>query len=151
VQQSRQATPGPQFNDPTRDWWTDMAEHVHTVAFHLDVPRVTERAALRVGYDFVGSRAQYVYRVREDTTLPIPQQLAPVRNRFHLASADVRYLLTRQLALAGGYRFDHYTVEDFARSPGVLNNPLTPGFVNLLYQWRPYDAHTGSVRLIYAW
>ena len=33
LQRSRQANPGVQFNDPTRDWATDMDENVHTLAF----------------------------------------------------------------------------------------------------------------------
>ena len=151
-QRSRQANPGVQFNDPARDWWTDMDERVHTLALQVDVaPLIARRATLTAGYDYVGSRATYVYELAPDSTLVTPQQLAPVRNALHTASAEVRYALTRVLALGVGYRFNGYDVEDFALSPGTLNSPLIPTFVNLLQQWRPYDAHTGTVRLSYTW
>jgi MtrB/PioB family decaheme-associated outer membrane protein len=151
LQQSRQANPGPQFADPTHDWWTDMNEDVHTWSLSVAVPQVTSRTSANVGYDFVGSRARYLYIVRPDTTLTQPQQLRPVRNTFHTATADVRHTLTRQLALGVGYRFDGYDVEDFALSPGTLNSPLIPTFLNLMHQSRPYHAHTGFVRLMYTW
>ncbi len=150
-QQSRQASPGPQFLDPTRDWWTNLDEDVHTVSANLDLPRLTARLGARVGYDYVGSRAAYTYEVRPDTTLATPEQLAPVRNVIHRATAEARQGLTRDVTLGFGYWFDHYDVQDFALSPGTLNNPLMPGFMNLLGQWRPYKAHTGYVRLMYAW
>lgn len=150
-QQSRQANPGAQFDDPARDWWTDMDERVHTLSFTVDAARVTERTRMSVAYDYVGSRARYVYEVRPDTTLTRPQQLRPVRNVFHVAKVDLRHTLTRQLALGLGYRFDRYEVDDFALSPGTLNSPLIPTYLNLMNQWRPYDAHAGFVRLIYAW
>jgi hypothetical protein len=63
----------------------------------------------------------------------------------------LRYPLTPRAALAVGYRFDGYDVEDFALSPGTLNNPLIPTFINLMNQWRGYDMATASVRLIYGW
>ncbi len=151
LQQSRQANPGVQFNDPTRDWWTDMDEKVHTLSVNLEVPKVTSRMAATAGYDYVGSRARYLYRLRDNTTLVAPQKLPPVRNLTHTANVDVRETLTPQLSLGVGYRFDHYTVDDFALSPATLNSPLIPTFVNLMNPWRPYDAHTGFVRLMYRW
>jgi len=150
-QQSRQANPGVQFNDPTRDWWTDMNERVHTVGLQLDLPRVTGRTAVSAGYDYVGSRASYLYTLAPDSTLATPQQLPAVHNRIHVARVDLRQTLTSRLGLAVGYRFDGYDVEDFALSPGTLNSPLIPAFVNLLNPWRPYEAHTGYVKLLYGW
>ena len=150
LQRSRQANPGAQFNDPTRDWETDMDESVHTWTFTVD-SRINERTTLNAGYDLVNGGSQYLYLVPPNSTLPPPQQLPELRNRYHRATADVRYALTRQLALGVGYLLDKYSVEEFGRSPEILNTPLIPAFVNTLYQWRPYDVHTGSVRLIYRW
>jgi MtrB/PioB family decaheme-associated outer membrane protein len=151
LQRSRQANPGVQFNDPTRDWSTDMDEDVHTVTASLDLPRVTSRAALSFGYDYVRSNARYLYVLPANSSLTPPQQLPPVRNRMQRATADLRYTLARQLALGVGYWLDAYDVEDFAMSPGTLNSPLLPAFLNVGYQLRPYDVHTGFVRLIYQW
>lgn len=93
-----------QFNDPTRDWATDMDERVHTLAFSVDVPHLTDRMSATTGYDVVGSRARYMYLLEADTTLaPVPQ-LPPVRNVVHAATVDVRRTFTRQLALGVSYR-----------------------------------------------
>jgi hypothetical protein len=150
LQRSRQANPGAQFNDPTRDWETDMNEDVHTWSLTANA-RVTNRTSLDVLYEYVHGGAQYLYVVPPNSTLATPQQLPELRTRYHRASADVRHALTPRLALAFGYRLDKYGVDEFGRSPEILNTPLITAFVNTLYQWRPYDIHSGSLRLIYRW
>ena len=150
LQRSRQANPGAQFNDPTRDWETDMNEDVHTWSLTANA-RVTNRTSLDVLYDYVHGDAQYLYVLPPNSTLAAPQQLPELRSRYHRASADVRHALTTRLALAFGYRLDKYGVDEFGRSPEILNTPLITAFVNTLYQWRPYDVHSGSLRLIYRW
>lgn len=150
LQRSRQANPGVQFDDPTRDWQTDMDEDVHTWSLSLN-SQVTNRTAVDVLYDFVHGSAQYLYVLPPNSSLPPPQQLPELRNRYHRATADLRHALSSHLALAFGYRLEKYSVDEFGRSPEILNTPLIPAFVNTLYQWRPYDVHTGSVRLIYRW
>jgi MtrB/PioB family decaheme-associated outer membrane protein len=149
-QRSRQANPGAQFDDPTRDWQTDMDEDVHTWSLNATA-QVAERTSVDVLYDYVHGGARYVYVLPANSTLTAPQQLPELRNRYHRASADVRRALTSRLALAFGYRLDKYSVDEFGRSPEILNSPLITAFVNTLYQWRPYDVHSGSVRLIYRW
>jgi len=147
-QRSRQANPGVQFDDPTRDWWTDVTEDVHTVGLRLDL-LAPGRSTMSAGYDYVGSHTGYLYTLAPNSTLAVPQQLEPVHNRLHTATVDVRRPLTPRLGLGVGYRFDHDDIEDFARSPGTLNSPLIPTLLNLMVQWRPYTAHTGFVRLFY--
>ena len=151
LQRSRQANPGPQFDDPTRDWSTDMDEQVHTVTGRIDLPQVTSRTAASLGYDYVRSNARYLFLLPANTTLVAPQQLPPVRNEIQRVTADLRHTLTRHLALGIGYAYDKYDVEDFALSPGALNSPVFPALFSLMYQWLPYNAHTGSVRIIYRW
>lgn len=151
LQRSRQANPGVQFNDPTRDWETDLDEDVHTWTFTLGLPSVTDRIGMDVSYDFVRSNARYLYVLPPDTSLAPVQQLPDYVNTYHRASADVRYALTRQLALGVGYWLDKYSIEDFSRTPDILTSPVIPAFLNILYQWRPYDVHTGFLRLIYNW
>ena len=150
LQRSRQANPGAQFNDPTRDWQTDVNEDVHTWTLTANT-RLTNRTSLDMFYDYVHGGAQYVYVLPPGSTLAAPQQLPELRNRYHRASADVRHALTSRLALAVGYRLDKYSVDEFGRSPEILNTPLIAAFVNTLYQWRPYDVHSASLRLIYRW
>jgi len=151
LQRSRQANPGVQFDDPTRDWSTDMSEDVHTLTASLELPQLSSRTAVRLAYDLVRSNAQYIYLLPPNSTLTPPQQLPSVRNHMQRATADVRYAINRRLALGIGYAYDQYDVENFAMSPGTLNSPVFSGFVNLMYQARPYDAHTGVARLIYGW
>jgi MtrB/PioB family decaheme-associated outer membrane protein len=151
LQWSRQASPGPQFDDPTRDWSTDMNEDVHTWTASVDVPRLTSRTGVRALYDFVRSNTQYVYGLAPASTLGIPEPLPALRSDFHRASVDVEYALTRRTSLGVAYRLDRWLVTDFGRSADVLDTPLVPAFVNTLYRWLPYEVHTGIVRLRYRW
>lgn len=151
LQRSRQANPGPQFDDPTRDWSTDMNEDVHTFTASLELPQIATRTTVRIAYDYVRSHAQYLYLLPSNSTLAPPQQLPPVRNEIQRASADLRHTLARHVSLGIGYAYDRYDVDDFALSPGTLNSPVFPTLVSLMYQWRPYNAHTGFVRVIYGW
>ena len=151
LQHSRQASPGPQFGDPTRDWSTDMNENVHTITTSLDLPHVASRTAARLAYDYVHANARYVYLLPANSTLVQPQQLPAVRNEIQRASADLRYSLSQRLGVGFGYWFDSYIAADFARSPGTLDSPFLPALINLSYLNRPYRAHTASVRLICAW
>jgi MtrB/PioB family decaheme-associated outer membrane protein len=151
LQRSRQANPGVQFDDPTRDWSTDLDEDVHTATAYLDLPRITSRTAIKLSYDVVRSHAQYVYVLPTNSTLVPPVQLPTVRNEIQRAVADLRHTLTRNVMLAVGYAYDTYDVDDFATSPGTLNSPVFPSQLSLMYQWRPYAVHTGSVRFIYRW
>ncbi len=151
LQRSRQANPGVQFDDPTRDWSTDMDEKVHTFGGNLELPRLTSRSSLRVGYDAVRSNALYQYLLPANSTLVTPRPLAPVVNRMQRASVELRHALTGRAALVAGYSYDSYDVEDFALSPGTMNSPVFSTFINLMYQFRPYDAHTGYLRLAYTW
>lgn len=151
LQRSRQANPGPQFSDPTRDWATDMNEDVHTWTANVSLPQITDRTAVRFMYDFVRSNTQYLYQLPATSALATPAQLPEVRNDFHRASADFEYTLTEQVALGLGYRLDKWVVRDFGFSAGVLAAPLLPAFVNTQYLFVPYDVNTGYVRLRYRW
>ena len=151
LQRSRQANPGVQFNDPTRDWTTDLTEDVHTWTANIDLPQVTPRTAVRILYDFVSSNTQYLYGLAPSSTLPVPEQLPEVINDVHRASADLEYSLTSRVALGVGYRLEKWVVSDFGRSAATLSTPLIPALANILYQWVPYDVHTGFVRVRYRW
>jgi len=151
LQRSRQANPGPQFDDPTRDWSTDVNEKTQTWTTSLDLPRITSRTSVHAAYDYVRSRSRYLYEVPSNSTLTPPVQLPALLNAYHAATIDVRHSLTRQVALGVGYRLDKYAVEDFGRSAEVLDTPLIPTFVNIGYRWIPYDVHSAVARIIYAW
>ena len=151
LQRSRQANPGAQFNDPTRDWTTTLNEDVDIWTANLDLPHVTSRTAVRVTYELVRSSSQYLYGVPPDSTLPPPQQLPVVTSSIHRASADFEYSLTNRVALGAGYQLDEWIVSDFGRSSQTLYNSLIPAYTNLLYRWVPYDLNAGYVRVRYRW
>jgi MtrB/PioB family decaheme-associated outer membrane protein len=151
LQRSRQANPGPQFDDPTRDWSTDMDEHVDTVTANLDLPHVAPKTTLRMAYDFNRSNSKYVYVLAPNSTLVAPEQLPPVKNQLQRGQADVVYDITRRVAVGFSYWYDRYTVDDFASD--ALTPPLAyaGSGVFLGYLYRDYTAHTGWARLIVNW
>jgi MtrB/PioB family decaheme-associated outer membrane protein len=152
LQRSRQANPGAQFNDPTRDWFTDMDEHANTVTANVMLPTFAPRTSLQFAYDYTGSRSRYLYELAPNTTLATPEQLPPVRHAMHRSQADLIYDLTQQIGLGFSYWFDRYRVEDFAQEPEILEPLAFPGSgVFLGYMLQPYTAHTGWLRLIYRW
>jgi hypothetical protein len=151
LQRSRQADPGPQFDDPTRDWTTDMNEDVHTITANLNLPRITDRAGLYAMYDYVHSDTLYVYGLAPNSALNAPEQLPALTSGFHRGSVTFDYRLTGRATLGVGYRLDSWEVSDFSRSPATLNTALINAFVNTLYQWAPYSVHTGFVRVRYRW
>ncbi|MBM3778080.1 MAG: hypothetical protein FJW23_07550 [Acidimicrobiia bacterium] len=151
LQRSRQANPGPQFDDPTRDWSTDADEHVDTMTAYVDLPHVAERTALSFGYDYSRSRAEYLYLLASNSTLGAVDQLRPVLNDLHHGQVEARYRLTPRVSLGVTYWYDRYSVEDFAYDG--LSAPFAYAGSGLFlgYGYRDYTAHTGWVRLILDW
>ena len=160
---SRQANPGVQFTDPSRNWGTDHDDRVHTLMASMSLVRALPNTDISFAYDYSRARATYIYEVGivTDRTLPDvspplptltpPTQLPPVRNEWQRATADVKYFLSRRVAVGASYWFDDYEVEDFAlANPRIAVNDL-PGAVLLGYRYRPYTAHTGWLRLIVNW
>ena len=152
LQRSRQANPGPQFNDPSRDWEADADEHTDTLTANLDLPSIAPRTGFRLNWDYSRGHSRYVYLLGPNTTLAPPEQLPPVKHALVRTQADVRYDLTRQIALGFSYWFDRFTVEDFAQEPSAVGPLGIPGSGLFLgYMWVPSTLHTGWVRLIVNW
>jgi MtrB/PioB family decaheme-associated outer membrane protein len=151
LQGSREANPGVQFNDPTRDWTTDGTDKVHTLTASADFLKAIPRTEMRFAYDYSRAQSVYVYGLAPNTTLPPVVQLPPVLNQLQRATADVRYHLTRHVAVGLAYWFDKYDVNDFALGPATLNTLAQPSFLILGYVFRPYTAQTVMGRLTYLW
>lgn len=153
LQESRQANPppDPSFTDPTKNWSTDMSEHVHTVSASLEFPEIVRKTSLTLAYDTVHDNARYLYLLPPDSTLPAVSQLPHVQNHFGVFTADARYSLSKQVGIGAGYRLDHFDTNDFALTPGIMDNELIPTFLGLGYQYRPYNVHTGFIRVFYTW
>lgn len=151
VQNSRNASPGAQFTDPTRDWSIDSADKVHTISGNVDLLELAPKMEIRLAYDFTRSRYSYVYGVPADSTLVAPRQLPPVVNELYTSTADLRYFLTPQLAVGLMYWYDRYLVDDFALGPDTINRLDLPGSLFLGYVYRPYTANSAWLRLLYFW
>ncbi|HZT78356.1 MAG TPA: MtrB/PioB family outer membrane beta-barrel protein [Vicinamibacterales bacterium] len=151
LQASREANPGPQFDDPTRDWTTDGADHAHTLTASLDLVKIASKTDVRLAYDLSRAESVYVYGLAANTTLPPVSQLPPVDNTRHRFSIDGRYMVTRHLGAGLVYWFEKYDVNDFAFGPATLNATYEPSFLILGYLYRPYTASTIWARLTYLW
>jgi MtrB/PioB family decaheme-associated outer membrane protein len=160
-QLSRQANPGAQFNDPTRDWGTDANERVNSVISHLELTELLPRTQMRLTYDFSRSRTRYLYELGTppgertlpegspvSTLLPVTQ-LPEVSNGIHTAQFDSRYFLTPRVAVGFVYWYERYRVQDFALGDEAIRRIDLPNGLLMYYRYRPYDAHSGWVRLTY--
>jgi MtrB/PioB family decaheme-associated outer membrane protein len=160
---SRQANPGPQVTDPSRNWASDSSERVHSVILSAAVSRIADKVDLGFSYDFNRARGNYDYitgpvpdrtlpeEVEVPTTLPPPQELPPTLYELSRATTDITYALSSRLSVGLSYWFEDYNVEDFTLDIDA-NPQLVRGQAILLgYLYRPYTAHTGWVRLIYRW
>jgi MtrB/PioB family decaheme-associated outer membrane protein len=151
LQASRQASPGPQFNDPTRDWTTDGADKAQTVTASMDLIKLWPKTDIRVAYDYSHAESVYVYGLAPNSSLPPVVQLPTVINAFQRATIDLRYDVSRHLSLGGTYWYDQYRVSDFALGAQTLTTLAEPSFLMLGNLYRPYTANTIMGRLTYIW
>jgi hypothetical protein len=161
LQRSRYATNATEQANPTRDWTTDYDGDVNYLDFAY-TNSALEKTDIRLMVDWSRSNDTYLYGLAAGSPLVVPEQLPPVKNELLRGEIDVTYEITRNVRLGVAYWFDDYNVEDFALGPDTVsgialpppnpNQPLTPTNALLLgYQYRPYTAHTGWVRLTYLW
>jgi hypothetical protein len=151
LSRSRQANPGAQSNDPTRDWSTDGDEHVHNLAASLDVLQAIPRTELRFGYDFTRSRATWLYGVAPNSALVRPVPLPAIRNEWQVASFDLRHAIRRDLSLGVAYQYEKVAVDDFAFNPSTLNRIDLPSTFILGRVYGPYTANTVWLTVRYLW
>lgn len=163
LSRSRQANPGVQFTDPSRNWATDATDRAHSVVLSADVLRIAEKVGLRLSYDFSRARARYQYttgavadrtlpeEVVVPTTLPTPVGLPATLSELQRGTMDLTYALARHLSLGLSYWREQYRVNDFTLDADANPN-LARGQVLLIgYLYRPYTANTMWGRLIYHW
>jgi len=161
LQRSRTANNSTEQLDPRRDWTTDYAGEVNffEAAFNINA---FERTAIRLTGDWNKSNDTYLYGLAPNSLLAVPEQLPPVTNELMRAELDVDYELSRNLHFGVAYWYEDYQVQDFALGPTVMSGialppvqegqaPVATNALLLGYQYRPYTAHTGFVRLTYSW
>jgi MtrB/PioB family decaheme-associated outer membrane protein len=163
LQRSRQANPGVQFTDPSRNWAAETADHAHSFLLNADIDQIAEKVKLRLTYDFSRTRGRYDYitgavpdrtlpeEVVVPTTLPTPTELPPTFSELQRATVDLAYSLSNRVSLGLSYWYEQYRVEDFTLD--VDSNPeLVRGQALLMgYLYRPYSANTWWARLLYRW
>ena len=154
LQRSRQANPGVQFDDPSRNWAADSTDRTHSLLATADVARIKDKIDLKVSYDCSRSRARYTYitgpvpdrtlpeEVPVPTTLPTPTELPPTLSEFHRGTVDVVCALTGRVSIGASYWYDRYRVSDFTLDIDA-NPELARGQALLMgYLYRPYAANT---------
>ena len=141
LQESRSASPGPQEDDPLRNWTTDSKEQVNYFLIYLTPPRFGNTEA-RVSYEYAHSKGSYLYGVAPGGPLPEPSQLPEVFNKLQDFRLDVRHRLTSKLAATFAYRYEPFSVYDFAFDPSVVDGIVQPSSLVLGYVYRPYTAHS---------
>lgn len=151
LQASRQANPGPQFNDPTRDWTTSGADNASTFNASMDLLKLLRKTDIKLAYDFSHAESLYVYGLPAVTTLAAPVQLPAVVNELQRATVDVRYRFTTHVSAGLVYWFDKYAVNDFASGAQTLTTIAQPSYLMIGYLTRPYTANTVSARFSYYW
>ena len=141
LQESRSANPGVQEDDPLRNWTTDSTERVNYFLLYLTPPRFGNTEA-RVSYEYAHSRGNYLYGVVPGGPLPEPSQLPEVFNKLQDFRLDVRHRITSRLAATFAYRYEPFSVYDFAFDPSVVDGIVQPSSLVLGYVYRPYTAHS---------
>jgi MtrB/PioB family decaheme-associated outer membrane protein len=151
LQASRQANPGPQFNDPTRDWTTDGADRTRTFVGSMDLIKLWPKTDVRLSYTYSHAQSLYLYGLAPNSTLATPVQLPPVVNELQRATGEIRYRLSPRFGAGLVYWYDKYTVNDFAMGTQTLTSIAQPSFLMIGYLFRPYTANTISGRFTYYW
>ena len=170
LQESRNANPAPDpsWTDPSRNWTLAHDEKVNYVTAYVDLIKLLEKTDIRVAYNFSDSDQAYVFGGPRIPALAAINQFVPlpdVTNKWHQATIDVRYNVSKSFGIGAFYMYEKFDVSDFATlntaGPQTLPRPelgpqtdipridwlgsLTTGYGN-----RPYKGQTGIVRVFYS-
>lgn len=151
LQRSRNASPGAQFVDPTRDWFINSGEKARTVLTNVDLLKLVPKTEVRLFYNFSRSNAHYTHGAPPGSTLSAIVPLPPIRHEIQTATADLRYFVNEKLALGVMFWRDQFRVDDFSLGPATISQLNLPGSLFLGYVYRPYTANFTCVRLMYFW
>ena len=161
LSRSRQANPGVQFDDPSRNWATDTADRAHSVIAHGEVLQLVRNLDLTMFVDYNRTSGLYTYltgpvpdrtlpeEVIVPTTLPPPTQLPPVSSELSRANVDLIYSLTERWGVGFSVQYERYRVKDFSLDADALTRLDPAGALLLGYQYLPYTAATFFVRTVY--
>lgn len=163
LSRSRQANPGVQFTDPSRNWATDSSDKVHSVIANAEFKNLAEKVDLAFSWDYNRTRATYEYitgpvtdrTLPEEaivpTTLPTPVALPPVKSDLWRGTVDAVYNISPRIAIGVTYWYDKYDVEDFTLDSQAQQSITAGNNMLLYYTYAPYTAHTTWGRLMFRW
>jgi MtrB/PioB family decaheme-associated outer membrane protein len=161
LSRSRQASPGVQFDDPSRNWATDTTDRAHSVIAHGELLQLVRNLDLTMFVDYNRTSGLYTYltgpvpdrTLPEEaivpTTLPPPSQLPPVSSELSRANVDLLYSLKERWGLGFSVQYERYRVKDFSLAADALTRLDPAGALLLGYQYLPYTAATFFVRTVY--
>lgn len=161
LSRSRQANPGVQFDDPSRNWATDTADRAHSVIAHAEVKQFRQKIDINVFADYNRTRGLYQYltgpvtdrtlpeEVVVPTSLPPPTQLPLVRSELARGNLDVLYALSERWGIGVSVWYERYRVSDFTLDADAQSRLDPAGALLLGYQYLPYTATTVWGRAVF--
>jgi len=150
LQRSRSASPGAEFNDPSRDWTADSKERVNYFSIYVAPPRIG-RTEARLSYDYGYAKGSYDQQIVPGGPLVPPNELPDVYNKLQQLHIDVRHRLSNKLAATFSYLYEPFRIYDFAFDPSVVNSIIQPSSLVMGYVYRPYTAHEAVFGVKYYW
>jgi len=151
LQNSRAASPGVQFTDPTRNWSAAGNDITDSVTGGLDVKNLVGALRLRLTVDYNKGSTLYLYGLAAVTTLPAVVQLPQVMSELRRATLDVSYPLTTRATAGVGYLYENFKVADYAMGQTALAPFAIPSLLTLGNALLPYTAQMVFARLTYHW
>ena len=157
---SRQANPGVQFNDASRNWGTDAEDRVHSFLLNFSAREIGDVFNVFLSYDFNRARSTYMYLLSDAVprtppeeiifppTLAQPTQLPPTLSEFNRLTSDFIYDVTTRVSVGFSYWLEDYDVQDFTLDAEANENLVRGNVLLMGYLYRPYTANTYWGRLI---
>ncbi len=159
LQKSRQANPGSQEFDPTRDWTTSGNDRAHTFLAGVMLKRIAEKTDVDWSLEYSNAADSYLYGLDPNqtifTTKPLVQLPGFTADRT-ASTLNVMYYLSKHLGLGAGWLYETFDDSDFSWTPDTLNGLSLPrdgvGAQQVIltrYMYRPYTGNTGFFRVRY--
>jgi MtrB/PioB family decaheme-associated outer membrane protein len=159
LQKSRQANPGSQEFDLTRDWTTAGSDRANTVLAGVTLKKIADKTDVDWSLEYSNAADSYLYGLRADqtifTTTPLVQLPGFTTDRTS-SMLNVMYYLSKRLGVGAGWLYETFNDSDFAWSADTLNALSLPRngvgaqqAILTRYMYRPYTGNTGYFRLRY--
>jgi len=116
-QRSRQANPGVQETDPTRDWTTDVDDHAHSVYAYLDLLQMLPKTDIRYSLDWMDGLNDTTYGLRPDQTIFTTVPLIQLPNAAHSltrSSLTFMYRVSRRFGAGASWYYENFDLNDWA-------------------------------------